>query len=129
MRNAHGTTGGALDVKRDMDTVRELLMRIELGEDDILAERGSAEEHHLLLLKDARFIDSQIDEFPMTMDGDRTLWMRLMLTWAGCEYLDSVRDEGKWEKVKRLIASKGESASVETVKAAVALLVRQAFGN
>ena len=112
-----------------MDNVRELLLRIEVGEDHIEAERGSAEAHHLLLLKDARFIDSQIDKFPMNMDGGGTLWMLPRLTWAGCEYLDSVRDEGKWEKVKRLIASKGESASVETVKAAAALLLKQAFGN
>ncbi len=110
-----------------MDTVRELLMRIELGEDQIQAEHGSTEAHHLLLLKDARFIDSPFSEFPMNEAGDPPLWMQPRLTWAGCEYLDSVRDKGKWEKVKQLIASKGESASMETVKAAAALLLKQAF--
>ena len=62
MGNAQSAADGALDVKRDMDKVRELLLRIELGEDQIQAERGSTEAHHVLLLKDARFIDSPIDK-------------------------------------------------------------------
>ena len=116
-------------MKRDMDKVRELLMRIELGEEQIQAKRGSADGHHLLLLKDARFIDSPVSEFPLRLNGGHTLWMQARLTWAGCEYLDGVRDKGKWDKVKRLIASKGESASVETVKATVAMLIKQTFGD
>ena len=85
--------------------------------------------------------DRRLDQVPPTSStatfvislrlyiGGKENWMDLRLTWAGCEYLESVWDEGKWEKVKRLIASKGEFASVETVKAAAALLLKQVFGN
>ena len=116
-------------MKRDMDKVRGLLLRIEAGCENIDTHHRTADAFHLRLLKDAHFIESDIGDFPATYMGGKENWMDLRLTWRGCEYLDSVRDEGKWEKVKRLIASKGESASVETVKAAAALLLKQAFGN
>ena len=112
-----------------MDKVRGLLLRIKAGCENIDTHHRTADAFHLRLLKDAHFIESDIGDFPATYMGGKENWMDLRLTWRGCEYLDSVRDEGKWEKVKRLIASKGESASVETVKAAAALLLKQAFGN
>lgn len=98
--------------------MRELLLRIEAGCNNVNTQHGSADAFHLRLLKDAHFIKSDIRECPVVYLDSRKRRMEPRLTWAGCEYLESIRDEGKWEKVKQLIASKGESAPVETVKAA-----------
>ncbi|KIC40124.1 hypothetical protein RA27_14925 [Ruegeria sp. ANG-R] len=38
------------------------------------------------------------------------------ITWAGHDYLDSVRDKGIWEKTKRALVETGGSASLEVVK-------------
>ena len=116
-------------MKRDMDKVRELLLQIEAGRENIDTHDRTEDAFHLRLLKDAHFIASGMGDFPAPYMGGKENWMDLRLTWAGCEYLDGVRDKGKREKVKRLIASKGESASVETVKAAVAMLIKQTFGD
>ena len=112
-----------------MDKVRELLLQIEAGCENIDTHDRTNDAFHLRLLKDAHYIASGMGDFPATYMGGKENWMGLRLTWAGCEYLDSVRDEDKWERVKRLIASKGESASVETVKAAAAFLLKQVFGD
>ena len=95
--------------KRDMDLIRELLLRLELCEMEIgdvfmiapddkgIAVNGcdSAQvEYHLSLLRDQSFINSPGSQ-PMlgiTFAG---------LTWQGHDFLDSVRDPEIWEKIKK----------------------------
>ena len=72
---------GVLNVKREMDKVRELLLRIEDGPHEIEAEIGSSDDHHLLLLQDVGFIDSRIEEFPILSYGGPSRWMQPRLTW------------------------------------------------
>ena len=116
-------------MKRDMDQVREMLLRVEGEEQDfITTERGSAELHHLWLLLDAGFISSGMRECPTTVSGGIEHWESPRLTWEGAEFLDGIRDESRWAKVKGAIAAKGWDVAVSTIKPAVAALVKQAFG-
>ncbi|MDE0444408.1 MAG: hypothetical protein OXL38_20180 [Gammaproteobacteria bacterium] len=54
-------------MKRDMDLVRELLLRVEAGSkrSKVETERESAESHHLWLLKDAGYIASFMNDWPL----------------------------------------------------------------
>ena len=93
-------------MKRDMDFVRELLLKIEGGERDFLGVPKAftgrppdpeAEKlgEHLRLLKQAKFIDVQAESAAtghVIVTG---------LSWAGHDFLDSVRDPKIWEKTKK----------------------------
>lgn len=116
-------------MKRDMDKVRELLLKIEAGESESIGTESDTEDsHHLWLVKDAGFITSNMRDFPLVFIGGAEQWTRPRLTWEGAEFLDGIRDESSWSKVKDAIMAKGREVSFITIKAVVAGLVKQSFG-
>lgn len=90
-------------MKRDMDLVREILLKVEEQTDDprkpaeIVIEGHSAEaiSYHVMLLAEARLVEA-VDFSHMT----RHLWRPQRLTWAGHEFLDDVRDPEIWRRTK-----------------------------
>lgn len=115
-------------MKRDMDLVRELLLKIEGDERefDVITAEGAAilgipsetsmtrEEadkitRHLDLLEQAGFIE--IEERQLA----GSIWVK-GLTWQGHDFLDSVRDPEVWRKTKEG-ASKAGSWTVELLVA------------
>ena len=101
-------------MKRDMDTVRELLLRID--DADYLPARPTPQyvhfnafvrpgedpdrlSYHLRLLIEAGFAKADPLGF-VAISG---------LTWQGHEFLDSVRDPEIWRKTKEAAAKVGGS--------------------
>ena len=96
------------DVKRDMDFVREILLRIE-GDPSFDGSHGSfvfepsdfpghtKEElaYHIKLLLEASFI-----KCPETMTFDMPALAISRLTWDGHEFIGDTSDPDVWEKVK-----------------------------
>lgn len=89
-------------MKKDMDLVRELLLRIEAEEGPTLAHlpeiAGRTQEqiaYHAQLMIDRGLITG-ID---VTTHGE-VGFIELMLTWAGHEFLDTVRDNEIWSQTK-----------------------------
>ena len=91
-------------MKRDMDFIRELLLKIEGGQKEFeiigQAYTGGIDPpeiakltEHIRLLKQAGFIDVQAES-----SGGYILLKGL--SWKGHDFLDSVRDPKIWEKTK-----------------------------
>jgi hypothetical protein len=110
-------------MKRDMDLIRELLLRLEslpLRPGSIVHITPDAEEiaiaghdadqieYHLSQIAKAGLIDQGGVE-PMIGIGFRSL------TWDGHDFLDSVRDPRIWEKTKKGIEGAG-GFTVELMK-------------
>ncbi|NKC23403.1 DUF2513 domain-containing protein [Ochrobactrum oryzae] len=92
-------------LKRDMDLMRDLLLQIEeldqgFGSEVEIESRAHEPQviaEHLRLLFEARLIDGDTvpdDEFPF----DHVMPTRL--TWAGHDFIGSVRDPEIWKKTK-----------------------------
>lgn len=100
-----------LPLKRDMDFVRDLMLEIEGGKrsfqliDDNMAsslgidvaepmtrEQVHKYETHLTMLVDAEFI-----RLRRSSGGT---WYVEEVTWAGHDFISSVRDSGIWQKTK-----------------------------
>jgi len=91
-------------MKRDMDYVRDLLLRIEAGEKQFSCyrwqtarDKKSEEEklaEHIRLLKLADFIDVEAES------SSGVILLR-GLSWKGNDFLDSIRDPKIWEKTKK----------------------------
>ena len=97
-------------MRRDMDLIRELLLKLEslpveagsivsfdLSE---VAVDGYTDEHvgdHLRKLYRAGFIDSGTSD-----NGDSSGYHFYFrdLTWAGMEFIDNVREHGVWHRTK-----------------------------
>lgn len=96
-------------VQRDMDLVRQLLLRIERDPQldgsrwvhfdpaDLGIEERSPEEigYHMKLLIEAGYLNGKyaFEAIPIISK----------LTWEGHEFLDNIKDVGVWEKTKKRI--------------------------
>ena len=84
-------------MKRDFEVIRNLLQQIEKSEIATFKSENVNEAFQLALMIDADFIDGVIEcdstGFPIRVKAIR-------LKWKGCEFLDSVRNDTVWEKIK-----------------------------
>ena len=99
-------------MKRNMNKVRELLIKIEeTGVDDTYYTDDQEECYHLRIMKDGGLVegwvvDNGIDGYSSEISG---------LTWKGHEFLDAIRDDGVWEKVKTHFKEKGVGMTIDTI--------------
>jgi hypothetical protein len=92
-------------MKRDMDLVRSILLKIEsLDHPDLdeLLEPGASYDdramlvyHMRMLIEDAGYVRG-IDSRSIGHDD----WLNLELTWQGHEFLDAIRDPEIWRRTK-----------------------------
>ncbi len=91
-------------MKRDMDLVRNILLRLEGSEkvrngSDILKDLGedNTVRGHLDMMEDAGFVEQKTGH---PNPNGFTIHMGWRMTWVGYEFLDSVRDPEIWRKTK-----------------------------
>ncbi|KWA05641.1 hypothetical protein WL26_23915 [Burkholderia cepacia] len=102
-------------MKRDMDLIRELMLKLEalpMRPGGIVHITPNAEEvqvdgydveqigYHLSLIKEAGLVDTA-GMRPMVGIGFR------QLSWAGHDFLDSVRSPDVWDKTKQAATAAG----------------------
>lgn len=89
-------------MKRDMELIRRMLLTMEESEETLVRSiafegvKRATVQYHFQLLADAGFLEAQ----EMYLK-DRSLHMGYRLTWAGHEFLGSVRDPEIWAKTKQ----------------------------
>ena len=101
--------GGGM--KRDMDLVRGILLRIEelgpIGVIRSLKQDGFSRqeiEYHLRLLINGELVDGQATplsgyNYAIRING---------LTWEGHDFLDAIRDDSIWSKMKEKASHAGQ---------------------
>lgn len=122
-------------IKRDLDLIRRMLLKMEsldssYGTIRLNAFKGMCGDEavlslHVHLLLDAGLIEATdmiytgngVDDFLITR-----------MTFAGYDYLDSIRSDSVWNEVKKKIASVGDSVSLEIVKELGVTLVKAQLG-
>ena len=118
------------NMKRDMDLVRAILLTIE-GEPRGFAPEieisGYTQEqinYHAILLGEAGLAKV----FDMTAHGDKSPQAKItQLTWAGYEFLDSARENKRWNQAKDLIGKVG-GASIQIWMVLLSDLIRKNLG-
>jgi hypothetical protein len=123
------------NMKRDMDLIRKLLIKIEsypcayssvIVSEEIQISDYTQDQinYHALLLNEAGLVEAS----NMTPNGSPTPIMRIFrLTWAGHEFLDSARDTSRWEKAKDLMSKIG-GASVPLWISLLTELAKKSLG-
>jgi hypothetical protein len=118
-------------MKRDMDLIREILLRIESeGTDDkrlFLKIEGRSEDeisYHVKILAEAGLIRA----LDISKGVLGSMWWPISLTWSGHDFLDDARDDTTWNKTKSLVGEKVASASFEVLKAVLSSVAKSALG-
>ncbi|MGG3925690.1 DUF2513 domain-containing protein [Metabacillus fastidiosus] len=99
-------------MKRDMDLIREILIKTEEKESSTSWEPIEIDgydedllEYNVKLLKQNGLIEAQFS----LPSG----FMIRNLTWEGHEFLDAARNETIWKKTKNIVIEKGGSVSFQ----------------
>ena len=97
-------------MKRDMELVRKILFAVENSQEEGIEnfkiESFSREQiiYHIQLLSDAELIEGTL------VGSDNAGILRYgidRMTWAGHDFLDACRDEGRWTKAKEIFSKIG----------------------
>lgn len=101
-------------MKRDMDLVRLIMLEIEKSDEDEIANikipdyEDDVVKSHCNLLKQ----NDMINKFNTDILGNYYVGQ---LTWKGSDYLDKVRDNTVWKKVKHFIKAQGLPLVLDTI--------------
>jgi len=113
-------------MKRNMELVREILIEMEKWPADSAGEiqiAGRAPEeitYHLGLMADRGLINA-ID----ASSNGGSAWLPQGITWEGHEFLDAARSNTVWERAKKHVLSTTGTLTIEGLKAAFPLIIRQ----
>lgn len=93
-------------MKRDLNIVRQILLNLEADlEPDDGIEDARAVLKHMLLIEQAGLIDGHV------------------ITWAGHDFLENVRDDTRWKKIKKYLKDNVKPVTIEAVKIASQVLL------
>ena len=119
-------------MKRDWDTIREILIKFEglapdagpLQLSDFPSEKAYEYSYHVELLLEAGLIHGQMSKM---LGRHAQNFLAQRLTWQGHEFLDAIRSDTVWNKTKTSFVKGGLSMTFDLVKevakdVAVALL-------
>jgi hypothetical protein len=98
-----------------MDLIRHLLLSLEAGADseDLKRYDADAQIYHMVLLKDAEMIDAIIRHDERGIPNGVVV---LRMTWKGHEFLDSIRDNKLWAKVRTHVLTPAASWTFSIVR-------------
>jgi hypothetical protein len=118
-------------MQRDWDLIREILAVLEardtthggLGPDAFPDHPKEVVSYHFHLLHQAGLIDATIKKTANT----GIFGIARSLTWEGQEFLDKIRNDTLWNKIKSTVKDKGLDLTFDTIKAAAAALIKAMF--
>lgn len=113
-------------MQRDMDLVRKVVLAAESGPPfpPIEGYTDDAVKYHKMLAIEAGLLAGQSRKDHTRPTEIPTAVLITDVTWAGHDFIQAIREETNWRKVKAYVADSGKQLSIEMVKAAV----RQLFG-
>lgn len=104
-------------MKRDWDLIRQILFAVEaaqaderISDNDIDGCTPENFHHNAILLTEAGFVHAMI-----LQNLETTLIESL--TWEGHEFLDSIRSDSTWDKIKNTAKEKSIELSFASIKA------------
>ena len=121
-------------MNRDMDLVRKLLAYFDDKPDPGLIEKPQVDgydettiQNHLILMFDAGLLRAE----PMrSSTSDRIIRvLPFDLTWQGHEFLDKIRDEGVWQRVKSTVAAKSIPLTFELASSLATKIALRVIGD
>lgn len=108
-------------MKRDWDTIRDILTKLEdvtpeegcLRLSSFPSDRAAEISYHMELLMEAGLVSGQMSK---TLGCGPYDFLALRLTWQGHELLDVIRSDTVWQKTKKSFVTGGISMTFDLVK-------------
>jgi len=113
-------------MKRDINLIKEILLQMEKHNDLLhaveinISDKSQAEiSYHIMLLHQAGLIKAE------DVSGTNSFsWIPISLTWQGHEFLDAVRNDTVWTKLKAKLSEQGGNIPLHLLKELAAQYAR-----
>lgn len=116
-------------MKRDWELIRKILIKLESKVDDTPLDSKSFKGvypekviYHYKILAQAELI--QIEDSSTMGEED---YSAINLTWSGHEFLDKIRNEDAWNKIKSIVKTKGVDMSFDVIKTVGQIVITSLF--
>ena len=116
-------------MRRDWDVIRKILLQIEelprgdaLVSNEINDVNNDVAAYHMEILIAAGLIEG-VSSHP----ADAPRAQAMAITWEGHEFLDKIRQDTNWSRVKEVAGTKGVELSFDTIKTIAKYLLTQLF--
>jgi hypothetical protein len=108
---------------RDMELVRKILLKIESDElsGGVEGYTDDAVNYHKALLVERGLIEGSslyATGKHSSLNIPTNVFVK-QLTWEGHDFIDGIRADTKWSKVKAFLTDAGKDITIETIKYAV----------
>lgn len=107
-------------MRRDMDLIRRIALEVadmEFGHDLVHMRDEGVDDAtfsmHVVWMKEAGLISATVQEF---LEAKPPKVRVHRLTWAGCEFVDAIRDDTLWQKAKMNVLKPGMSFTFDVLK-------------
>ena len=113
-------------MKRDMDLIRLLLLKVE-GEEqpELTGYTEDQRTYHLALLIEAGLVDGSVS---FDASGFPDAVQTTKLTWEGHEFLDAARNDAIWRKALEKAKVAGATVSIAILKQLLARAAKDCLG-
>lgn len=113
-------------MKRDMDLIRKVVLAAEAGPQFPEFDGYTKDEikYHQMLAIEAGLLKGLIHRDSRRHTEIPAVVIIKDVTWEGHDFIQAIRDDASWGKVKKFLADSGKQASLEMIKVAV----RSLFG-
>ena len=111
-------------MQRDMDLIRKVVLAAEPGPPfpAIDGYTDDAIKYHKMLAIEAGLLTGQSRKDNTRHTEIPAAVMVKDVTWEGHDFIQAIRDDENWGKVKKFLADSGKQLSIEMVKVAVRTL-------
>ena len=118
-------------MKRDMDLIRRIALEVaDMDFGYVLAgmrDKGIDDATfamHVIWMKEAGLVAAAVQEY---QSGEPPKVQVARLTWAGCEFVDAIRDDTLWAKAKSNVLKPGMSFTFDVLKDWLKTEITQGF--
>jgi len=118
---------------RDLELIKQILLHFENKSDwgyekDLEIDGFDKKQvaYNLQLMYESELINGEA----ITSNTGRIYdVLPFRLTWKGHEFLDNIKDQSRWTKIKKTVTSKGGNFSMELIKKLAFKLAEEALFN
>lgn len=119
-------------MRRDWELVRQILLKLEdlsttssyLSPDGVPGYDPEIISYHMQLMDEAGLIKAKC----LKTSGQGLRCNAISMTWEGHEFLDKIKNDSNWNKVKGIAREKGLDLSFDVIKLAAKTVLESLFG-
>jgi hypothetical protein len=108
-------------MQRDMELIRKIMLSVEGGDlqGNVNGYDNNALNYHKALLIEAKLVEGKAAYSLSLLPNDIPQGVIIKrITWEGHDFIDAIRSDTKWTKIKGFLASAGKDLTIETIKVA-----------